>query len=238
MLADDEVQRILVVTAHPDDVDFGAAGSVATWTKAGAEVTYCIVTDGDAGGFDPEVPRNEIGGIRRAEQTAAASEVGVTDLRFLGFPDGRLEVTLELRREISRVIRDVRPRRVVIQSPQRTFDSVYRNHPDHLAAGEAAICAVYPDARNPFTFTELIDDGFEAWSVEEVLIMGGPGADVFVDITDTFEAKLSALLRHESQMTDPDGMRERLQLWGAANAKLGGLPDGRLAEVFRFMATA
>src|SRR6478752_515749 len=121
MEADDlsSVERVLVVTAHPDDVDFGAAGSVATWTEAGVEVTYCIVTDGDAGGFDPDVPRDQIGGIRRAEQTAAAKELGVSDLHFLGHPDGRLYPTIEVRRDISRVIRIVRPHRVVCQSPER-----------------------------------------------------------------------------------------------------------------------
>src|SRR5206468_10415454 len=103
-----EVERALVVSAHPDDVDFGAAGTVATWTDAGVEVTYCIVTDGDAGGFDPAVPRSEIPGIRRAEQTAAAAVVGVHDLEFLGYPDGALEVSIDLRRDISRVIRRVR----------------------------------------------------------------------------------------------------------------------------------
>ena len=99
-------ERILVITAHPDDVDFGVAGSVASWTKAGATVTYCVVTDGDAGGFDLDVPRDQIPSIRRAEQTAAAAEVGVTDVRFLGYPDGRLTASMELRRDLSRVIRE------------------------------------------------------------------------------------------------------------------------------------
>ena len=144
------VERILVVTAHPDDVDFGSAGSVATWTDKGIEVAYCIVTDGDAGGFDPEVPRREIAGIRQREQTEAAKEVGVAELHFLGHPDGALYPTLEVRRDISRVIRQVRPQRVVCPSPDRQLERIYASHPDHLAAGEAAICAVYPDARNPF----------------------------------------------------------------------------------------
>src|SRR4051794_13594928 len=117
-LSDDEVERILVVNAHPDDVDFGAAGTIATWTDRGIDVSYCIVTDGDAGGFDPHVPRSAIAGIRRAEQEAAAKEVGVRDVTFLGYPDGRLEVSIELRRDISRVIRQVRPQRVVCPSPQ------------------------------------------------------------------------------------------------------------------------
>ncbi len=101
MLTEEEVERVLVVTAHPDDVDFGAGGTIARWTAAGVEVTYCIVTDGDAGGFDPSVPRSDIPGIRRGEQTAAAQAIGVDELHFLGYPDGRLEVTLDLRRDIS-----------------------------------------------------------------------------------------------------------------------------------------
>ncbi len=239
MLEDHEVERVLVVTAHPDDVDFGAAGSVARWTAAGAHVTYCIVTDGDAGGFDPEVPRGDIAGIRRGEQTNAATQVGVEDLHFLGYPDGRLEVSLELRRDLSRVIREVRPRRVVTQSPLRTLDSVYRNHPDHLAAGEATCCAVYPDSRNPFTFTELMAEGLEPWSVEELFVMGGsPGEqETFVDITDTFDTKIKALRCHVSQMTDADGIETRLREWNGANAAAGGLGDGRLAERFMVMPT-
>ncbi len=238
MLADGEVERVLVVAAHPDDVDFGAAGTIARWTVAGAEVVYCIVTDGDAGGFDPDVPRGDIPGIRRGEQTAAAQSLGVDELHFLGYPDGRLEVTLELRRDISRVIRHVRPRRVLVQSPVRTLDSIYRNHPDHIAAGEAACCAVYPDARNPFTFPELIAEGHEAWSVEELWIMGsGPDADTHVDITDTFDRKLKALRCHVSQMTDPDAMEVRLREWATANAAAAGFEAGRLAEAFRVMDT-
>ena len=238
MLADDEVERVLVVTAHPDDVDFGAAGSIARWTDAGAVVTYCIVTDGDAGGFDPDVPRSEIPGIRRGEQTAAAEAIGVDELHFLGYPDGRLEVSLDLRRDISRIIRMTRPRRVVTQSPLRTLDSMYRNHPDHIAASEAACCAVYPDARNPFTFPELVDDGHEAWAVEELWIMGtGVENDTYVDITDTFDRKMKALRCHVSQHTGGDEMEERLRTWNAANAEAGGLESGRLAECFRVMDT-
>ena len=122
-MADEEQlpERVLVVTAHPDDVDFGSAGSVATWTDAGVHVTYCIVTDGDAGGFDATISRAEMAEIRRAEQTTAAKHVGVSDLVFLGYPDGRVEPTLDLRRDISRVIRQVRPQRVVSQSPERNY---------------------------------------------------------------------------------------------------------------------
>jgi LmbE family N-acetylglucosaminyl deacetylase len=238
MLSDVEVGRILVVTAHPDDVDFGCAGSVAHWVDAGAEVSYCIVTDGDAGGFDAAVARSEIPGIRRAEQTAAAKAVGVTDLTFLGYPDGRLEVSIDLRRDISRVIRQVRPRRVVMQSAERSYVRIYASHPDLLATGEATICAVYPDSRNPFAHVELLEEeGLEAWTVEEVLVMTANEPDVFIDITDTFDRKIEALLCHVSQHPDPDGLGDRMRGWGGMNAKAGGLPDGRIAEAFRYLST-
>lgn len=232
------IERILVVTAHPDDVDYGSGGSVATWTDAGVEVTYCIITDGDAGGFDPDVPRVDIAGIRQREQTDAAKEVGVFDLVFLGHPDGYLEVSLELRRDIARVIRQVRPQRVVTQSPERRYDSVYASHPDHLVAGEAALCAVYPDSRNPFWFPELLDEeGLEPWTVDEVYLMGGPDPDIFVDTTDQLDRKVAALLRHDSQMTDPEGPHEAMRAWGELNARTGGLPAGRIAEAFRRVVT-
>jgi LmbE family N-acetylglucosaminyl deacetylase len=231
------LERILVVTAHPDDVDFGAAGSVAAWTEAGIEVTYCIVTDGDAGGFDPAVPRLEIPAIRRAEQTAAAGVVGVADLHFLGYPDGRLEATLDLRRDISRVIRIVRPQRVVSQSPTRNYQRIFASHPDHLAAAEATLCAVYPDSRNPFAFPELVDAGFEPWTVPEVWLMAAD-SDQFVDITDTFDRKIKALLAHVSQHPEPDAIEPRMRAWGDMIARAAGLPSGRLAEGFQRVATA
>jgi LmbE family N-acetylglucosaminyl deacetylase len=226
-------RRVLVVTAHPDDVDFGAGGTVATWTDAGVEVVYCIVTDGDAGGFDPTVPRSDIGAIRRAEQTAAAKEVGVEELHFLGYPDGRVEASLELRRDISRVIRRVRPDAVMCQSPERNWASVYASHPDHRAAGQAAIDAVYPDARNPFTFTELVErEGLDAHTVAQVWVMGGPGPNRWVDTTVQFERKIAALLRHESQHIDPVAMRQRVRTWNETIARSGGLAEGSTAEAF------
>lgn len=238
LLVDGEVpERVLVVTAHPDDVDFGAAGSIARWTAGGAEVVYCIVTDGDAGGFDEAVPRSEIPRIRREEQVAAGAEIGVTDVRFLGYPDGRLEPTIELRRDISRVIRQVRPTRVLAQSPERNWNRIYASHPDHLAAGEATICAVYPDARNPFAHPELAEAGFEAWTVPEVWLMAGPAPDRVVDITATIDRKLAALLRHESQHSDPGRLEPLLREWGATMAGLAALGEGSLAEPFQRIVT-
>ncbi|HXQ44229.1 MAG TPA: PIG-L deacetylase family protein [Acidimicrobiales bacterium] len=231
------VERILVVTAHPDDVDFGVAGSVATWVKSGIEVTYCIVTDGDAGGSDRTLSRPEMAAIRRDEQRAAAAEVGVTDVTFLGYPDGRLVTSLELRRDISRQVRIHRPERLVCQSPERMWDRIGASHPDHLAAGEAAVCAAYPDARNPFAHPELLGEGLEPHAVAELWMMAAPGANRIVDVTDTFERKVAALLCHRSQVGEGEGLEARLREWLSAGARSAGLAEGRLAESFRVVAT-
>lgn len=233
------VERILVVSAHPDDVDFGAAGSIAAWTAQGLSVSYCMVTDGDAGGFDESVSRAEMVQIRRREQTDAAAVVGVHDIHWLGHPDGRLYVTHELRRDITRVIRQVRPQRVLCQSPVRNLERIFASHPDHLAAGEAALCAVYPDARNPFAHPELLDgEHLEPWTVSEVWLMAHPQGDTWMDITDTFDSKVSALRCHVSQVSHRDDLAEMLRGWATMIAKQGGLPEGRLAEGFRKLVTA
>ena len=238
MPEDEPVERILVIAAHPDDVDFGVAGSVATWTDLGIDVTYCIVTDGDAGGFDRSVSRPEMAEIRRAEQTAAAKTVGVAELAFLGYPDGRLESTIALRRDLSRVIRQARPQRVVTQSPERNYERIYASHPDHLAAGEAALCAVYPDSRNPFAHPELLDDeGLEPWTVGEVWLMAGASPNRFVDVTDSFDRKLEALRCHVSQHPEPGRLEPMLRAWAGATAKAAEYPDGRLAEGFFALQT-
>ncbi len=237
-MAQEQVERALVVVAHPDDVDFGSGGTVATWTDSGIEVTYCICTDGDAGGFDSAVPRDQIGGIRQAEQRAAAKEVGVEDVVFLGYPDGQLTPSFDLRRDISRVIRQVRPQRLLMQSPEINWERIGASHPDHRAAGEAALCAVYPDARNPFTHLELAAEGLGAWSVSEVWVMStGAGASRWVDVTDTFDRKLAALRRHVSQTAHMDDLEGMLRMWLTRNAGLAGLPEGRLAEGFRIVDT-
>ena len=231
----DDVRRALAVMAHPDDVDFAAAGTIATWTDAGIEVAYLIVTDGDAGGFDDAVAREEIGPLRRAEQTAAAKCVGVSDVRFLGHPDGQVEAGLALRRDIARVIRQVRPDRVLIPSPERDYRRLAPSHPDHRAVGSAALDAVYPDARNPYAFPELRAEGLEAWVAREVWIAGGPQADHCVDVTDVFERKLAALRSHVSQVAHHEDLEGTLRGWLGANAERFGLAEGRLAEVFQIV---
>jgi LmbE family N-acetylglucosaminyl deacetylase len=230
------VERVLAVMAHPDDVDFGAAGSIAQWTDAGIEVSYCILTDGDAGGFDPAVPRSEIGAIRREEQIAAAKQVGVSDVRFLGYPDGRLAVSFDLRRDIARVIRDVRPQRVICQSPHRNMLRIAASHPDHLAAGEATMCAIYPDARNPFAYAELAD--LPPWSVAQTWVQGFERINRYVDVTDTWDRKMAALHSHASQHPTPDGLDGMMRGWNGANATAAGLPAGRVAEGFWVFDTA
>jgi LmbE family N-acetylglucosaminyl deacetylase len=238
MLDDSEIQRILVISAHPDDVDFSAAATIALWTDAGIEVVYCIVTDGDAGGHDESVPRSEIPALRRAEQTAAAKRVGVRDLRFLGYADGQVEATLALRRDLARVIRQVRPDRLVCPSPERNYARLPASHPDHRAVGSAALDAVYPDARNPFAFPELLaDEGLKPWTVREVWLPGGPTPGHYVDVTATFPRKVAALRAHESQTGHMENLEEFLRGWSARAAALGGLPEGRLAEAFQVLDT-
>jgi LmbE family N-acetylglucosaminyl deacetylase len=219
-------------------VDFGSAGTVARWTDAGIEVVYCIATDGDAGGYDESVPREEIPALRRAEQTAAAKCVGVSDLRFLGYPDGRVEATLGLRRDLARVIRQVRPDRVLCPTPERNYLRMPPSHPDHRAVGSAALDAVYPDARNPFAFPELrAGEGLEPWTVREVW-MGGSTPNHYVDVTGTFDRKVAALRAHQSQTGQMENLEEFLRAWLARNAGQAGWPGGRLAEAFQVMNTA
>jgi LmbE family N-acetylglucosaminyl deacetylase len=231
-------ERVLAVVAHPDDVDYGSAGTIAQWTSRGVEVAYCIATYGDAGGFD-DTPREKMAALRESEQRAAAAAVGVTDVTFLGYPDGQLAVTYELRRDISRQIRRVRPQLILTASPVRNFRRAAASHPDHLAIAEATLCAVYPDARNPFAHPELlVEEGLDAWAVPEVWMTGGVEADHWVDITDAFELKLAALRAHASQTRHlGDGLEKMLREWNGGNAAAAGLPLGRLAEAYQIAST-
>jgi LmbE family N-acetylglucosaminyl deacetylase len=200
-------------------------------------VTYCLVTDGQAGGFDHSINRHRMAEIRREEQTKAAAEVGVTDLVFLGYMDGEVQPTMELRHALARVIRQVRPEVVITHAPQIVVSSVYGSHADHVATGQAAWAAVYPDARNPFAFPELLTSGYEPWTVSEIWLMNPPDATHTIDISDQLDRKLRALHCHRSQHLDPVGMDERVRAWYRFNAELGGLPEGSYGERF-FVADA
>lgn len=226
----------LVVVAHPDDIDFGVAGTVARLTDAGAEVVYALVTSGEAGAPD-DLPRSEVAELREQEQRAAAGEVGVSDVRFLGWPDGRVEASLGLRRDLSRVIRQVRPALVVVHSPEARWDRIYASHPDHLAVARATMAAVYPDARNPHAHPELLDEGHEPHAVAEMWVMGLEPPDLFVDITDVFHRKVAALKCHASQTAERFDVEQLLRDWSAAQTAANDLPEGRLTESFRRIDT-
>lgn len=228
-------ERVLVVTAHPDDVDFSSSGTIATWVAAGSAVTYCIVTDGTAGGFDRTIERSAMAEIRRAEQRAAAAVVGVGEVRFLGGTDGEVVADLALRRAISRQIRELRPELVVTSSPERNYARMPASHPDHRAVGEATLCAVYPDARNPFAFPELLDEGFEPHVVHEVWLAGYPAPDHAVDITEVLDKKLAAIGAHASQLPDREQTERFVREWTAAEAERAGLGPGRHAEAFKIV---
>lgn len=236
--AQGELRRALVVTAHPDDVDFGSAGTIAAWTGAGVAVTYCVCTSGDAGGFE-DIPRDEMATLRKKEQRAAAEAVGVSDIHFLGYKDGTVTPSLRLREDIARVIRTVRPDRVIAHSPEINWSHVALSHPDHRAVGEATFAAVYPDARNAFAHPQLQEEGLSPWTVPELWLSEAPAERVnhAVDITDHFDAKLEALLSHHSQIAHVDDLGGMLRPELEANARQHGLPAGRLAEVFQVVDT-
>jgi LmbE family N-acetylglucosaminyl deacetylase len=227
----------LVVVAHPDDIDFGMAGTIATLTAAGSRVVYCLATDGSAGEGPAGLSRAEVGALRREEQRKAAAVVGVHEVHFLGHPDGAVQATMELRRDISRVIREVRPDVVLSQSPERRWDRIYASHPDHIATAEATIAAVYPDSRNPYAHPELLTEGYEPHAVPEVWVVSLDPLDLFVDVTDAIDRKVAALRCHESQ-TGAFDVEQLVRGWAQAQGQLAGLHDGRMAEGFRKVSTA
>ncbi|WP_322487501.1 PIG-L deacetylase family protein [Chloroflexus sp.] len=224
-------EPILVIAAHADDIEFAAAGTIAGWAAAGHPITYCIVTDGSAGSNEPGIDLAALVARRQDEQRAAAAVLGVHGVRFLGYRDGVLQPTLELRRELTRLIREVRPFRVLCQDPTLVFaGSTYINHPDHRAAGEAAIYAVFPSAETRPIFPELLAEGYEPHKVRELYLMFPPAPDLYLDISDRIEQKIESLLCHRSQL-DPE-VADWVRKWDAENgAKIGTA----YAEAFRVM---
>lgn len=197
----DGLQRAMVVFAHPDDAEFGSAGTTAKLSRAGKDVVYVVVTDGSKGSSDPDMTPERLIATRQKEQRAAAEVLGVKEVEFLGFPDGMLEPTMEVRKAISACIRKHKPDVVIAQSPVRDLSlGVFVQHPDHLAAGEATFAAVYPCARDRMTFPELLAQGLEPHAVHELWVAGTSHPDHFIDITDTLESKIQALLAHSSQV--------------------------------------
>lgn len=219
----------LVIVAHPDDAEFTMAGTVATWSSAGCAVHYCLCTDGNAGSHEPGMTRERLAEIRRREQRAACDRLGVASVTFLGHDDGQLVADLALRRELVEIIRAIRPEAVIAQDPTRLFISEgYINHPDHRAAGQAALDAVAPACEMPLLWPELGAPHRVRW----VYVWGHAQPNVWVDTSLAMETKVAALREHVSQLGDHDPgpmMRE----WGQQSAAMAGEGfEGRYAEAF------
>ncbi|MCQ1999292.1 PIG-L deacetylase family protein [Arthrobacter zhaoxinii] len=225
--------RVLAFAAHPDDIDFGAAGTLARWAREGTEITYCIMTAGDAGGFDP-ADRSVVSALRSAEQREAARQVGVQDIVFLGERDGYLEVNHAVIARVVEQIRRVRPDVVLSLHPERNWDRLQASHPDHLACGEIVTRAVYPAAENPFAYPELAEQGLEAYKVPWLVFYGAPREreNIAVDVSSTVEVKLAAIRVHASQHPDLEGMDASVRRFLQDNARRHGLPEGSSAETF------
>lgn len=231
--ATERPDRAMVVAAHPDDIEFSAAGTVARWAMAGSEITYVLATDGNAGSNDPEANPETLAAVRREEQRAAAAHVGVHAVEFLGFADGILEPSLALRRAIVRAIRRHRPMAVLCQDPSAYWlHSGYINHPDHLAAGAACMAAIYPSACTRLAFPELLDEGLEPHRVEEVYLTMTRTADHWIDIGATLEAKLSAWRENRSQIVIPGEVEAAIRC--EAQQAAGALRGAAYAEAFTY----
>ncbi len=216
----------MVIIAHPDDAEFVVAGTVAAWTQAGSRVTYVVCTDGNSGSHEPGMTREKLAEIRRAEQRAACDTLGVSDVVFLGYDDGQLQPTLDLRRDLVRVMRQYKPEVVITWDPTAMFaDDGYVNHPDHRAAAQAALDAAVPASAMPLLWPEV----GAPHRVRQVYVFGNDEPNTWVDVTETIEQKIAALKHHTSQMGDWDPT-EMIREWGAEVGKEKGLAH---AESYR-----
>ena len=207
-----EIQRVLYIAAHPDDPDFGAGGTTARWARNGTRVTYVVVTDGSKGSHDPGLAGKQLTQIRQAEQRAAAALLGVSEVVFLGYPDGEVYNTPALRRDLVRQIRLHRPDLVVTHDPTARFiGNVWINHPDHRAVGDTALDAIFPLARDRLSFPEQEHEGLTPHRVLHVLLTPTNEPNAWVDISETLDLKIAALLEHRSQIEDPDGLAARIR---------------------------
>lgn len=226
----------MVVTAHPDDAEWGCSGSVAKWTRLGWDVVYVLCTDGSKGTEDREISSEKLSKIREDEQRNAGKILGLKAIEFLGYPDGYLEPSLDVRRDISREIRKYKPSVLITTNPKRDLLSGnYLGHPDHFAAGEAALSAVFPSARDHLTFPELLEEGLEPHKVEEVWInmfnMGNNNTNLFFNPLEKKDVELatSALLAHVSQISDPDRAKEYMS---SRRQEVGQICGSDYAEAF------
>ena len=231
-------RRALFIAAHPDDIEFAAAGTAAKWAQAGTRVRYVLVTSGDIGSLSPSITHEELARIREAEQRAAARVIGMdeSDVVYLGYRDGQVEPTLTLRCDLAREIRRFKPDTVVCFDPTRLFAGRgYLNHPDHRAVGQAALDAAAHAAAWPLGFPELLQEGLEPHAVEEILITFASRPDTWIDITDTLDLKIEALRQHVSQFPTGQVPGELLREWAIECGKPAGLA---CAEAFRRIVLA
>jgi len=220
----------MVVFAHADDAEWGCSGTIAKWCAEGWEVVYVVCTDGSKGSADPEMTRQSLTKIREQEQRNAANVLGLKDVVFLGYEDSMLEPSLELRRDITRQIRRYKPDVVICETPMRRLsNNGYVGHPDHMAAGEAALSAVFPSARDRLTFPELLNEGLEPHNVREVWVMDHHEPDNFVDVTSYIDIAIKALKQHETQVNSEDVGTHMKQWRGRTGEKVGF----QYAEAFR-----
>jgi LmbE family N-acetylglucosaminyl deacetylase len=229
------IKRIAVFMAHPDDAEFTCAGTVALWAAAGHHITYVLLTSGDKGSADLTATPERLVEIRTAEQRTACDVLGVQDIVFMGYQDSMLVADLALRRELVRVIRRIKPDVVIGFDPTvRWVDQSYINHPDHRAAGEATLDAVYPTARDWMTFPELLAEGLEPHKVAEVYLAGAKEPDCWIDISAQMETKLAALRAHASQLGDWDP-EEMIRTWARETAERNPNPHhGEFAESYKY----
>ena len=229
-------ERVLVVAAHPDDIEFGAAGTIARWVSEGAIVRYLLVTRGDKGSDDPAADVVALADLREREQRAAATEIGVDGVEFLDEPDGQVEPSLRLRERITHAIRTFRPEVVMTHDPTVLFvNNEWVNHPDHRAVGQVTVDAVFPTARDPLNFREHLDAGLEAWKVAELFLWSTNEANQLVDIAETMERKIAALGQHASQFRS----FEEIARWVRRRSEeLGERAGYRAAEGFRRVTLA
>lgn len=209
----DQAQKILVVLAHPDDPEFFLGATIARWTKAGHLVEYCLLTRGDKGSDDLEMDPAKLSKIREAEEITAAAILGVHSVEFLEFFDGYLVPDLSTRKAVTRAIRQHKPDILVSCDPTNLFPNEnYINHPDHRAAGQISLDAVFPAAGNPLFFRELVDEeGLMPHSVKEVWLSLTNQPNVTIDVTEFWETKISALREHKTQVGKPEDLEERIR---------------------------
>jgi LmbE family N-acetylglucosaminyl deacetylase len=226
----ENVERVLVIMAHPDDPDFTCSGTVIQMAQAGIEVTYMILTNGDKGNHNPEITRNQLIAMRKIEQRNSAEKSGVAQVLFMGEEDGFLRPTPELRKRVTREIRRIRPELIICPHPDRyVVGEGYINHPDHRNAGLVALEAIFPAADNPMFYPDMMDEGYLPHKISQLYIVGHDEPNVEVDITDVASEKVEAILCHVSQISDPKTARERWkERWGEEQ------PDGTFRQFERF----